>query len=100
MRTIYLDNDFKCYTEPAEDRTAVETDFFNGKCKTFIEGYRFVPAGQEWTREDGVVFRGEMVSPWKDYLILEAVQAQYEETLAEMQDMQTALETLGVNANG
>ena len=97
---IYIDSDFKCYTEPADSLTAVETDFFDGKCKTFIEGYRFIPTGQEWTRKDGVVFKGEMIAPWKDYSVLAAAQAQYEESLAEMQDMQEALNLLGVNANG
>ena len=72
---IYIDTDYKCYTESAEDLTAVETDFFNGKCKTFIEGYRFVPQGQTWTREDGVGVAGEMVAPWKDYNTLSAAQA-------------------------
>lgn len=97
---IYIDFDYKCYTESAEERLAVETDFFDGKCKTFIEGYRFVPEGETWTREDGVVFAGEMVAPWKDYATLAAAQAGYEEAAAELQDMQEALNLLGVDANG
>ena len=86
--TIYIDTDYKCYTEPAEDRTAVETDVFNGKCKTYIEGYRLVPAGCEWTRSDGVVFKGEMVSPWKDHALLLAAQQGYEESLAAMHELE------------
>ena len=97
---IYIDIDYKCYTESAEDRTAVESAFFDGKCKTFIEGYRYVPQGQTWTREDGVVFAGEMVAPWKDYTGLAAAQAGYGEAAAELQDMQEALNLLGVDANG
>ena len=97
---IYIDTDYKCYTESAEDRTAVESAFFDGKCKTFIEGYRYVPQGQTWTRSDGVVFAGEMVAPWKDYSALAAAQAGYEEAAAELQDMKEALNLLGVNANG
>ena len=100
MKTIYINSDFKCHTEAVEGRTAVETDAFNGKCKTFIEGYRFVPQGQTWTREDGVAFAGEMVTPWKDYSALAAAQAGYEEAAAELQDMQEALNLLGVDANG
>ena len=42
--TIYIDSDFKCYTSPGEGLTAVETDAFDGKCRQYIEGYRFVPA--------------------------------------------------------
>ena len=97
---IYLDRVFRCYTEPGNDRTGIETDIFNGKCKTFIEGYRYVPHGQIWTREDGVVFTGEMIAPWKDYSALAAAQAGYEEAAAELQDMQEALNLLGVDANG
>ena len=62
---IYIDSDFKCFTAPGDGLTEVETDFFDGKCAAYIEGYRFVPAGQSWTREDGEVFAGEMASPWK-----------------------------------
>ena len=96
--TVYIDSDFKCYTEPAEDRTAVESAFFDGKCRAFIEGYRFVPSGETWTRSDGVVFTGEMVAPWKDYSALAAAQAGYEEAAAELQDMQEALNLSGVQA--
>lgn len=98
--TVYIDSGYKCHTEQAEGLTAVESAFFDGKCKTFIEGYRFVPSGETWTREDGTVFTGEMIAPWKDYSALAAAQAGYEEAAAEMQDMQDALNLLGVNANG
>ena len=81
---IYLDTDFKCHTYNDGTMTAVETDFFDGKCSTFIEGYRFVPAGQRWTREDGRVFRGEMIAPWKPYAELAAAQVQYERDRAEL----------------
>lgn len=65
--TIYLDSDFVCHLENADGRQAVETDVFDGKEKAFIEGYRFIPEGQTWTRADGAVFHGLMVSPAKDY---------------------------------
>ena len=92
---IFIDQDFRCHTESADELTAVETNAFDGKCRAFIEGCRFVPEGCEWTRSDGVVFIGEMVAPWEDSRILSAAQAQYEEMLPEMQDMQSALELLG-----
>jgi hypothetical protein len=92
MKTIYIDSDFKCRTFNDGTMTALETDSFDGKCDAFIEGYRFVPAGESWTREDGTVFHGEMVSPWKPYEELDAAQRQYErEQLAEAQ---TALEII------
>lgn len=61
----------------------VENEFFDGKCDAFIEGYRFVPAGASWTREDGVVFTGEMIAPWKPYSELDAAQREYERELAQ-----------------
>ena len=81
--TIYIDSDFKCYTSPGEGLTAVETDVFDGKCRQYIEGYRFVPAGAIWTREDGQVFHGEMIAPWRDYELLAEFQAIYEEEQAK-----------------
>ena len=65
--TIYLDNDFVCHTESAEGRRAIETDVFDGQPKAYIEGYRYVPQGETWTRSDGVQFHGLMVSAAKDY---------------------------------
>lgn len=94
--TIYIDADCKCHTAPGEGLTAVETDAFNGKCRQYIEGYRFVPAGQSWEREDGQVFEGEMVAPWRDYELLAEFQAIYEDEQAKQADMAAALEVLGV----
>ena len=81
--TIYIDNDYKCHTSPGVGLTAVETDAFNGKCRQFIEGYRFVPFEQSWTREDGQVFTGEMVAPWRDYEILSEFQEVAQEEQAK-----------------
>lgn len=95
--TIYIDNDYKCHTSPGDGLTPVETDAFDGKCRRYIDGYRFVPAGHSWTREDGQVFTGEMVAPWRDFDLLEAFQAIYEEEQARQADMAAALEVLGVS---
>ena len=92
--TIYIDRDFKCHTESAAGRTAVETDAFAGKCRQYIEGYRFVPSGESWTREDGQVFHGEMVAPWRPYEILAELQAVYEEEQAKQAEAQEALNIL------
>lgn len=84
MKTIYLNKDFQCsVTEKADTVQSVETSVFDGKCNAFIEGYRFVPAGQQWTREDGMVFAGEMIAPFKDYTQLEMVQSLYEQLKGE-----------------
>lgn len=100
--TIYIDNDYKVHVTDTGGLTAEEDDFFNDKCQTFIEGYRLVPEGKTWTREDGEKFPGQMISPWKDYAELEAVQREYErEQLAALKaqnaDMAAALEVLGVS---
>ena len=85
MRTIYIDSEFKCHVYNNSAMVEVDVvDFFDGKCDAFIEGYRFIPAGQRWTREDGAVFDGEMVSPWKPYAELAAAQSQYERDRAEL----------------
>ena len=75
--TIYIDSDYKCYVSVAEGRRAIETNEFDGKCPEWIESYRFVPDGDTWTREDGEVFKGEMVSPWKDLSDAYAAQTAY-----------------------
>ena len=99
--TIYIDSNYKCYVSAAEGRRAVETDAFNGKCDDWIESYRFVPEGETWVRDDGEVFKGEMVTPWKDLGSAYAAQTAYVEqqlstAQAQATDMQAALNVLGV----
>lgn len=67
---IYIDDEFRCYTKSAEGRREQECSFFDGKSERFIEGYRYVPAGEVWTRNDGVQFTGEMISPIENPVIL------------------------------
>ena len=103
MKTIYLNKDFLCsVTEQTDTVQTVETAVFDGKCNAFIEGYRFIPAGQQWTREDGVVFEGEMISPFKDSTQLEMVQKLYEQLAEDITYTQLAVAELyesGVTAN-
>lgn len=87
---IYIDSDFRCHTSNPDGalREAVVSNsaksFFADKCTTFIEGYRLKPDGEVWVREDGEAFSGgEMITPWKPYSELAAVQAQYELMMAE-----------------
>lgn len=94
---IFIDGDYKCHVSDDGTRREMETEFFDGKCRQFIEGYTYVPAGETWTRADGTEFPGEMVSPWREYALLSEFQAQYEELLAEQEDMQAALAVLEVN---
>lgn len=101
--TIFIDSDYKCHLTDDGTMREVETSSFDGYCDTFIEGSRFVPAGESWTREDGQVFHGEMRSLWVDSSILDAAQREYErEQLAALRaqnaDMAAALAVLGVEA--
>lgn len=91
-KIIYIDSDFKCHTLNDGTKREVETDFFDGKCATFIEGYRFIPSGESWTREDGEVFKGEMITPWKNYDELDAAQREYEKQ--KLTDAENALAIL------
>lgn len=75
---IYLDSNFKCHIRNDGTLIAVETAAFDGKCDVYIEGYRFVPGGKTWIREDGVEFAGEMIAPWKPWDELDAAQREYE----------------------
>ena len=65
--TIYLDSDYCCHLANDGTMKAVETDVFDGREKAYIEGYRYVPEGETWTRTDGVQFPGLMVAPAKDF---------------------------------
>ena len=91
---IYIDSDFKCHVTNDGSLTPIETNFFNDKCNDFIEGYRFVPEGQSWTREDGIVFHGEMIAPWRNYSELDNIQRRYEKNL--YLEYKEALKVMGV----
>ena len=92
---IYIDDDFKCHSSNDEGIfRAFDVPFFYNKCKAFIEGYRFVPSGENWKRFDGIVFHGEMIAPWKDYSELENAQREYERQ--KLENCLEALRELGV----
>ena len=91
---IYIDSDYKCHV--TNDGTMREFDVsdFDGKCPAFVEGYRYVPADETWKREDGEVFKGEMIAPWKPYTELYIAQLEY-----DLADADAALNELGVTFN-
>lgn len=101
---IYIDNDFKCHVTDDGTRRAFELPFFDGKCEEFIEGYRYVPSGETWTRADGQTFRGEMITPCRDYsqileiqTAVDRTQAQAQQTINEYEQALTEIEkALGV----
>lgn len=92
---IVLDSDFRCHLTDDGSMRPVETDYFDGKCAEFVEGYRFVPAGESWTRKDGAVFHGEMVAPAENYALLQRFQAQHEaDEAAHLADLGALIEEI------
>lgn len=81
--TIFVDEDFKCHVHNDGTKRGFDVQFFDGKCAEFIEGYRYVPDGERWVKPNGVFFRGEMITPWRDYNFLEAAQNGYDEADAK-----------------
>ena len=93
---IYIDSDYKCYAFPGEGLREFDVPFFDGKCQTFIEGYRYVPEVERWVKPNGEFFRGEMISPWAPYQLLAAAQASDEEGQAESGGSEALLEAADV----
>lgn len=90
MKKIYIDSNYRCHaSNPDGKYREVEVPFFDDKCGAYIEGYRYVPEGENWTRNDGAMFTGEMIAPAVDYESLRIAQVQYEN-----QDMENALAIL------
>lgn len=91
--TIYIDNDYKCSLSDDGTMREFNVPFFDGKCAAFIEGYRYVPSGESWTRADGEIFAGQMIAPWKSYDQLYKAQLEYEleQYKAALTEIETAL---------
>lgn len=81
MRTIYIDSDYRCHSVNDGTMTAVETDFFDGKCDTFVEGYCY-------DTRNGYV----LIYPFKPYNQLDDAQIEYERQ--QIADMENALAIL------
>ena len=88
---IYIDNDNKCHVSDDGTRRAFDVPFFEGKCTEFVEGYRYVPADETWTRADGKEFTGEMIAPWRNYSELSAIQSAVDRTQAQADEEIAAL---------
>ena len=103
---IYIDNDYKCHLSDDGTLRAFDVPFFDGKCAEFVEGYRYVPVGEMWTRADGEVFKGEMITPCRDYsqileiqMAVDRAQAQAQQTINEYEAALSEIETaLGVTS--
>ena len=75
--TIYVDALNHCHRTDDGTMTAVETDFFIGKCDAVVEGY---------------CYDGTAIYPWKPDDELDAAQRAYERE--QMADMENALAIL------
>lgn len=70
---IYVDSDCHCHvSNPNGEFREVETDFFEGKCQAFIEGFCYEEKENQLS-----------IYAWKPYEELEQAQRQYERELAE-----------------
>ena len=82
---IYLDADFMAHPEQNAEVTLTAWEdadgFFDGKCDAFIEGYRVVPEGATWIRDDGKVFSGLMITPVVNPASLQAAQAEADQQI-------------------
>lgn len=93
---VHIDSEYKCHVAEAEGTRAFDVPFFDNKCGGLVEGYRYVPEGESWTRKDGEVFNGEMIAPMKDSAALADYYEQYDAMLPELEDLKKALEKMGV----
>lgn len=89
--TIYIDSDYKCYNTDDGTRRAFELPLFDSKCTEFVEGYRYVPSGETWTRADGQAFAGEMIAPHRNYTELAAIQSAVDRTQAQADEQISVL---------
>lgn len=70
MKTIYIDIESKCHVTSDGTMTEVQTEFFDGKCDAFIEGYCY-EANENTTS----------IYPWMPYETLDNAQRAYEKRL-------------------
>lgn len=94
---VYLDEKYCCYVQQNEHktRTPCEVLALTGKCRTYVEGMRYVPQGAVWTRDDGVQFDGAMLTPHQPYDGLLLAQGAYEDALATLRaDLQPQIDDM------
>lgn len=96
---VYTDKECKCHvSNPDGDFRGFALKFFDGKCQAFIEAHRYCPEGESYVRDDGKVFYGECIVPWKPSDEWAAAQRTYErEQLSEYEKALAEIEAaLGV----
>lgn len=83
MKIIYIDSKNKCHITNDGTMIAIETNFFNGKCDTYIEGFCYE------IHEDSTA-----IYPWKSYAELDTIQREYEKQIIDEHNQ--VLQELGV----
>lgn len=96
MRTVYLDSDYRVHLTQTGNLMPYITNVFDGKCDTYVEGYRIVPEGAVWTRDDGIEFVGPMVAAAASFGETFSVQKQYEEDCSNMMTLEEAAELIDI----
>ena len=82
--TVFIDDEYKCHVIQMDGTKPVNAPYFADKCTEYIEGYRFIPAGESWMDKNGMTHSGEMAFPWKPFAELDAAQREYERELARV----------------
>lgn len=78
---IYLDSENKCHIEKTEGfQEVLAPEIFKGKCRTFIEGFKYFPIGT--INYNGETYGNGNYYPWRALALLNEFQAQYEAQLA------------------
>lgn len=67
---VYIDNDGRCHTKSDGTMIKIESDFFDDKCREFIEGYRVIKDSNS-----------QIIVAWKPYNELAIAQHDYERNL-------------------
>lgn len=90
---IFIDSECKCHVSNDGTMREFDVPFFDGRCQTFIEGYRYVPEGETFQHDSGLIVYGGAVSPWKPHSKLEKAQLEYElaQYKAAFAEIETAL---------
>ena len=78
MRKIFGDSEKRCHVDDNGNMTAVETEFFDGKCDAFVEGYCYDTEEQ-------------LFYPWKHFDQLDAAQREYERERLKDAEMALAI---------